>query len=56
MALLRNLPRSKPAMAQGEVTPDEAATIASVFEIRRKAIETFEFEQRLTALEGRKDK
>ena len=44
------------AMAQGEVTPDEAATIASVFEIRRKAIETLEFEQRLTALEGRKDK
>jgi hypothetical protein len=44
------------AMAQGEVTPDEAATIASVFEIRRKTIETFEFEQRLKALEGRKDK
>jgi len=41
------------AMAGGEVTPDEAATIASVFEIRRKTIETMEFEQRLAALEDR---
>jgi hypothetical protein len=44
------------AMAAGEVTPDEAATVASVFEMRRKALETGEFEQRLAALEGRKDK
>jgi Family of unknown function (DUF5681) len=39
------------AMADGEVTPDEAATIASLFEIRRKTIETQEFETRLAALE-----
>ena len=39
------------ALAGGEVTPDEAATIAGVFEIRRKTIETMEFEQRLAALE-----
>jgi hypothetical protein len=39
------------AMASGDVTPEEAATVASVFEIRRKALETEEFEQRLMALE-----
>ncbi len=44
------------AMASGEVTPDEAATVASVFEVRRKALETEELEKRLLALEekGRK--
>jgi Family of unknown function (DUF5681) len=41
------------AMADGEVTPDEAVTIANLFEIRRKIIETQEFEQRLAALEQR---
>ncbi len=30
------------AMASGDVTPDEAATAASVFEMRRKALETEE--------------
>jgi hypothetical protein len=44
------------AMGAGELTPDEAATIASVFELRRRAMETGELEQRLAALEGRKDK
>jgi hypothetical protein len=39
------------AIASGELTPDEAATVAAVFELRRKALETEEFEQRLRALE-----
>jgi hypothetical protein len=41
------------AIASGNLTPDEAATVATVFEIRRKALETEEFESRLRALEGR---
>jgi hypothetical protein len=32
------------AMASGDMTPDEAATAASVFEFRRKALETEELE------------
>lgn len=44
------------AMAEGDVTPDEAATVASVFEVRRRALETEELEKRLEVLEenGRK--
>jgi hypothetical protein len=41
------------AMASGEVTPEEAATVASVFEVRRKALETEEFERRLNEIENR---
>jgi hypothetical protein len=44
------------AMATGEVAPDEAATIAGVFEIRRKTIESVDFEERLAALERREQK
>jgi hypothetical protein len=39
------------AMATGEVTPDEAATVGGIFEIRRKTAESVEFEERLAALE-----
>lgn len=39
------------AMAAGDVTPEEAATVAAVFEVRRKALETEELELRLQALE-----
>jgi hypothetical protein len=39
------------AIGSGDLTPDEAATVASVFEMRRKALETEEFELRLKALE-----
>jgi hypothetical protein len=39
------------AMASGEMTPDEAATVASVLEMRRKTLEAGEFELRLQALE-----
>ena len=39
------------AMASGEITPDEAATVANIFEIRRRTIETMELEQRILAIE-----
>jgi hypothetical protein len=39
------------AMASGEITPDEAATVASVLEAKRRAIETVEIEKRVKALE-----
>jgi hypothetical protein len=39
------------AMADGELTPDEAALVASVLEMRRKSIETIEHENRLRILE-----
>jgi len=41
------------AMADGELTPDEAQMVASVLEVRRKAIETLELENRLRVLEAR---
>jgi Family of unknown function (DUF5681) len=39
------------SMASGTLTPDEAAIVASVIEVKRKAIETRELESRLIALE-----
>jgi hypothetical protein len=39
------------ATAQGELTPDEAATIAGIVETKRRALETMELEMRLAALE-----
>ena len=39
------------AMAAGDITPDEAVTIASVLEAKRKAIETVDIEARLSKLE-----
>ncbi|MBL6948938.1 MAG: hypothetical protein ISR51_09720 [Rhodospirillales bacterium] len=39
------------AMARGEITPDDAGTIASVLEAKRRAIETVELEARLSELE-----
>ncbi len=41
------------AMGEGDLTPDEAATVAGVLESKRKAIETVEIEARLSALEQR---
>jgi hypothetical protein len=38
-------------MAAGEITPEEAATAASVIESKRRAIETVEIEERLKRLE-----
>jgi hypothetical protein len=44
------------AMADGEVTPDEAATIAGVLEAKRKAIETADLEVRIVRLEQQTEK
>ena len=41
------------AMADGEISPDEAAVVAGVLEIKRRAIETVEIERRIAALEER---
>ena len=39
------------AMVKGEITPDDASTIANVLEARRRALETVELEKRLDILE-----
>ena len=39
------------AMADGEISPDEAATVAGILDAKRKAIETAELERRIEALE-----
>jgi Family of unknown function (DUF5681) len=39
------------AMARGEITPDEAATVASILEAKRKVIETVQLEERVSKLE-----
>jgi len=41
------------AMAEGEITPDEASVIAGVLEAKRKAIETVQLEERVAKLEQR---
>jgi hypothetical protein len=43
------------AMAAGELSPDEADTMANVVELKRRAIETLEIEKRLDALEKEKE-
>ena len=52
-----DLPRAIGAIikrvADGELTPDEAASIAGVLETQRRAIELTEIEERLRALEER---
>jgi hypothetical protein len=40
---------------QGELTPEEAASVVAVLEIRRKALETVEIERRVAALEQRSE-
>ena len=40
------------AMAQGGITPDEASTVSSVLEVKRRSIETCELEARITELEN----
>jgi hypothetical protein len=37
------------------LTPDEAASVASVLEVQRRAIEMHDHEQRLQALEAKKE-
>ena len=43
------------AASDGELTPDEATSIASLIETRRRTIETLEHEQRIAALEQSKE-
>ena len=40
------------ALAEGEITPDEAAAVASIVETHRKTTETVDIEERLRALEA----
>ena len=42
------------AMAASEITPDEAAAVASMLETQRRAIETHDHEQRIRDLEANK--
>jgi hypothetical protein len=44
------------AMSMGELTPDEAAAMASVLEMKRRAIETIALEKRIESLEVRSAK
>jgi len=39
------------AVAQGDLTPDEAGSVAALIEIQRRAVETVDLESRLSALE-----
>ncbi|MFI4999048.1 MAG: hypothetical protein ACHQK9_04135 [Reyranellales bacterium] len=41
-------------MANSKITPDEAASVASVLEAQRRAIETHDHERRIKALEEKK--
>lgn len=41
------------AVAQGELTAEEAASLSSLLENQRRAIETHDLERRLTALESK---
>ncbi len=42
------------AVADGELTPEEGSTITGILEARRKAIETQDHENRISALEAKK--
>jgi hypothetical protein len=39
-------------MADGVLTPEQAASVAAVLEMRRKAFETMDLERRLSDLEA----
>jgi hypothetical protein len=41
------------AVAAGDLTPEEAQSVAALIEIQRRAIETAALEQRIAALEAR---
>jgi hypothetical protein len=43
--------KSITAVADGTLTPDEAAAVANLIEIKRKAVETVEIERRVADLE-----
>jgi hypothetical protein len=41
------------AMGDGTLSPDEAAAVAAVIEVQRRAVETIDLEARLRAIEER---
>lgn len=41
------------AVGEGELSPEEGQAVAAILEIQRRAIETVELDQRITALEAR---
>ncbi len=43
------------ALSSGEITPDEAASIASVLETQRRAIETHDHERRIRELQEKRE-
>jgi hypothetical protein len=51
--VLRALQTIATAVAGGEITPDEGATVAALLETHRRTIETVEIEARVAALEAR---
>ena len=53
-AALEATARAIEAMAEGELTPTEAAAVVALLESYRKAFETVEIERRLAALEAAK--
>ena len=42
-------------VAEGEITPDDGATLAGILEAKRRALETVDLERRLAALETAKE-
>ena len=42
-------------MSRGDLTPDEASTIAGVLDQNRRALETEDLERRIAALETRRE-
>ncbi len=49
--VLKAMTETLAAMAVGKLTPDEAATVAGVIEVKRRAVETVDLERRITAIE-----
>lgn len=49
--VLKALTATVTAMGDGELAPDEAATVAGVIEVKRRAIETVDLERRIAAIE-----
>lgn len=41
-------------VAEGEITPDEGATVAGILEVKRRTLETVDLEERIAALENAK--
>ena len=41
-------------MAAGELTPDEASAVGNVLEMQRRALETYDHEKRIEALEAKR--